>query len=50
MSVNYIKRILSYIFRKFVLLEGKYIVLTKHFQNINEYTFKLNYDLTMLYL
>ena len=48
MSVNDIKKNIKQYF-----VRGKvpnYIVFTKHFQNINVCTFKLNYDLTMLYL
>ena len=53
MSVNDIKKNIKPYFPYFVLLPNKipnYIVFTKHFQNINVCTFKLNYDLTMLYL
>ena len=46
MSVNDIKKNIK---PYFVLLEGKYQA-TKHFQNINVCTFKLNDDLTILYL
>ena len=49
MSVNGIKKNI----KPFFFVRGKvpnYIVFTKQFENINVCTFKLSYDLTMLYL